>query len=299
MAYFNDIRFIVSNVFWDLKKVTHPIYKRIKYDIRCDFSGYRSIDKKDLLWTNLKGAYFMPKTYVINNVDDFDKVENNEKNVNKIWYLKPTKMGMAVGILVGSLDKIKSKYLDHVKKLRTRNNFVLQEEIKPFLIDGRKFSLRSYLFLMYDTFYFYKEGTLIFASNKFGNGEDMFSQLTNVSYGKKNPNYDHREDNYTTHPYLYKKTFPKILQIMKVVADKYRGKLATDKIILFGVDFLFDKDLNCWLLEINKNLGIITEGRQYKEKFYPLTMDMVYLYADYHNVQLTKNSGRKNGWVKL
>jgi hypothetical protein len=152
---------------------------------------------------------------------------------------------------------------------------------------------------MYDTFYFYKEGTLIFASEKYKNGKDMFSQLTNLSYGQKNPKYDEREDNYTDHPWLYSKTFSKVIQVMKIVAEKYRGKLATDKIVLFGVDFLFDQKLDCWLIEINKNLGIETEGRQYKEKFYPLAQDMVYLYANHHNIELPKKCKQDNGWTKL
>ena len=268
----------------------------MKNSIMCNFINYKNIYNKDLLWINLKDFDFMPETYVINDKDDFDKVDSTKHGNNDIWYLKPTRMSQGKGIIVNKLNILKKQY---PKRKIVKQNFVLQKEIKPHLIDCLKFSVRGYLFLMYDKFYFYHETALVFASEKYNNGVNLFSQITNASYNKKNSGYDKRVDLFSNHPKLYDEAFPKMSNILKTVAKNYKGKLATDKIILFGVDFLIDKQLNCLLLEINNNLAIITRGDQYKNIFYPLVKDMVYLYANHHNIELPKKCKQDNGWTKL
>ena len=80
------------------------------------------------------------------------------------------------------------------------NSFILQKYIeKPFLIYQRKFDIRVWVFLNYDTsLYFFPEGYLRTSSSEFNidpnNPDDQYVHLTNNAIQKYSQNYGSFED---------------------------------------------------------------------------------------------------------
>lgn len=84
------------------------------------------------------------------------------------WIVKPSSRGEGKGIFVADT------YADVVQGMRAVNQrtWVIQKLLKPHLIDGKKYDLRTYVFVsQYQPLqaHFYHEGIVRFAANTYNN----------------------------------------------------------------------------------------------------------------------------------
>ena len=148
---------------------------------------------------------------------------------------------------------------------------------QPLLYYGRKFDMRIWVFLNYDgNVYMFKEGHLKASSLNFNlNSKNLFIHLTNYSVQKYNINFSKFEfgneisfeefqnslnNEHKLNLDIKKNIIPKIKDIiicsMKSVEKKINKFHRNFCFELFGYDFIFDKDVNPFLLEINTNPGL-------------------------------------------
>ena len=214
---------------------------------------------KEVRDTNKKIFYILPK---IENNDN--NKNNNTNNLNsshiKIDYTK---------IMKNSENK---------KGLYKSNKIILQKYIeKPLLYNGRKFDMRLWVLLTHKMeIYLFKEGHLKATSFNYSlENIDLYIHLTNYSVQKYSDNFEKYEygneisfDEFQTSLNNYynlnidvrKDLLPKVKNIIvmsmesvKKKINKYHRKKCFE---IFGYDFMFDFDLNPFLIEINTNPGL-------------------------------------------
>ena len=155
---------------------------------------------------------------------------------------------------------------------------LLQKYIeKPLLYNWRKFDMRVWVLLTHELkIYLFKEGHLKASSTEFDiNSKDAFVHLTNYSvqkYSKKFSNYEKGNEisfdefqislhvNYGIDINIKKDIIKKIGEIILLSLNSVKKKINPEGkkgcFEIFGYDFMFDIDLNPFLLEINTNPGL-------------------------------------------
>lgn len=175
----------------------------------------------------------IPNTFIKGNFDDFVKKSN--KNV---FFLKPADkyIGGAKGILISNNPyELYDKFIE--------NNFVIQEEIDPMLIDGYKFDIRTYVLIVYNKSYihvYYNYGIIRYCKEKYEDGSiDPDKQIT--IYGK----FDYVNNNEKIKPYLNS-----ILEIIYLTLTNLKIPNRTGYQYL-GYDMIISKSKKLYLLEVN------------------------------------------------
>ena len=167
---------------------------------------------------------------------------------------------------------------ENSKIFKSITKVIIQKYLEqPLLYYGRKFDMRIWVFLNYDgNVYMFKEGHLKASSLNFNlNSKNLFIHLTNYSVQKYNINFSKFEfgneisfeefqnslnNEHKLNLDIKKNIIPKIKDIiicsMKSVEKKINKFHRNFCFELFGYDFIFDKDVNPFLLEINTNPGL-------------------------------------------
>lgn len=305
----NKMFMVMRKALRDLNLTNHSISTAIKNDM-CVYEiikKFNVINRKDLFYLNMRNSNVVPKTFIIKNFEDFKKLKVNNSTT---WFLKPVNIERGDGILIGNIENIKKRYGSHINSNKRLNTFVLQREIKPHLIDGRKFSLRIWVLVINKQFYMYESALILMASDRYDNDKsNIFAHITNSSLNKKRKGYNLNVIKYTNkqsygqqYDLLYEKTNEKILTLIKKLKMNYRHKLPkTEKIVLLGVDVLIDQQMDCWLLEANYYPHIGTSGPRFEEFYYPCIRDIIYLYSQLYNIKIPRknNRNKKHGWLKV
>ncbi len=239
--------------------------------------GINGCDKmvsKNNIWSTLKKYYgfdaaskIMPSSYVLEDKDDMqlfqrdyvkDKIYILKKNVQRKEGLKLTK----------DYDFITKKAVNDEYK-------VVQNYIRDlYLINGRKVNLRVYLLVVLDgdekRFYISDLGKCIYTNKKYNDNDfDFESNITSyhldMSVYKENPRtfddlraYINKKEGNENAGSLFFVKMNEILQKMCTAlsndffqSENIRSRNAIS-FQLFGVDVIMDKDLNPYLLEVNK-----------------------------------------------
>ena len=165
------------------------------------------------------------------------------------------------------------------KKHYQSNKIILQKYIEqPLLYNGRKFDVRMWVLLSYDMkVYVFKEGHLKATSYKYDlENKNAFVHLTNYSVQKYSDNFSKFErgneisfdefqlslqkDYNLNNINVRKEIFNSIKNVigisMKSVKKSINENNRKGCFEIFGYDFMFDKDLNPYLIEINTNPGL-------------------------------------------
>jgi hypothetical protein len=175
-------------------------------------------------------------------------------------------------LLKNNVDKTEQKKHYQSKKI------ILQKYIEnPLLYNGRKFDMRIWVLISYDMkVYIFKEGHLKATSCKYSlDNKDFFVHLTNYSVQKYGQNFQKFEvgneisfdefqscllKDYNLNIEVRKEILDKIKNIiaisMKAVQKKININNRKGCFEIFGYDFMFDVDLNPYLIEINTNPGL-------------------------------------------
>ena len=170
------------------------------------------------------------------------------------------------------------KSKDEKEKTYQSGKLLLQKYIeKPLLYNKRKFDMRTWVLLTHDMkIYLFKEGHLKASSSEFDiNKKDAFIHLTNYSVQKYSENFSNYEIgneisfeefknslkiNYNIDIDIKKDIIDKISEIIILTMNSVRKKINPEGkkgcFEIFGYDFMFDIDLNPFLIEINTNPGL-------------------------------------------
>ncbi|XP_046846125.1 tubulin monoglutamylase TTLL4-like [Xenia sp. Carnegie-2017] len=249
------------------------------------FPGSFQIGRKDKLWKNLsklltrhgrKEFGFIPQTFILpQDFRIFKRVWEDGGNRQK-WILKPPASARGIGVrVVNKWSQIPKKKPVVVQKYLT----------KPYLINGRKFDLRIYVFVTsFDPLriYLFEDGLARFATCKYTSSSkslgNRFMHLTNYSINKKNNNVYTPNDNEEVcqgHKWSLKALWgylkrsgvntSKIWENIKDIVVKtviccestvnvlmkqnVRNSYCCNE--LFGFDVMLDENLKPWILEVN------------------------------------------------
>ena len=171
---------------------------------------------------------------------------------------------------------INSKTLNKIKYQSSL--VILQKYIeKPLLYYERKFDMRIWVLLTHKMeVYFFKEGHLKATSVKYDIGsKNSFVHLTNYSVQKYNENFSKFEygneisfNDFEAELYndlkvpkdVRKEIIPKVAEIIKISMKSVKESININErkfcFEIFGYDFMFDCDINPFLIEVNTNPGL-------------------------------------------
>ena len=259
---------------------------------------------KDIQDTNKRIYFILPK---INIKNDINKTNNILTTEHKSYKNK--------------IDLKQKKRVDYSKIMRNSvvkrghyksNKIILQKYIeKPLLYNGRKFDTRFWILLTHKMeIYLFKEGHLKATSFNFSlENTDLYVHLTNYSVQKYSDKFEIYEDGNeisfselekSLNIDLRKEVMPKIKNIIlislrsvnKLINQYHREKCFE----IFGYDFMFDFELNPFLIEINTNPGLEISSPLI-EKLIPRMIDDAFRLTidDYFQTKYSKERLDENG----
>lgn len=271
-------------------------------------TSLRSYDKSlsDMNKTrSVEFSDFTPETYIIDDIKEREKFFETFQE-GDIWINKPTGLNQGKGItLIRDIDEFKKELDSRDSVSRSTMSGVkariVQRYIKnPLLLEGRKFDIRSYMFIASTSPYLvmYCPGYIRLSMNPYSNEDtDLITHLTNQYIQKKSPNYgDVKEDtiwsmakfnDYVNDNYRHLPGFKldwglvalekQIQQIMLHVFNSVKYKFSTRVgfFEIYGFDFMVDTDLKTWLIEVNVNPALHIHCAILKELLPPMIEEVI------------------------
>lgn len=234
---------------------------RKKYYWRISHNLITRLDCKLNLYDIIKNEYYSPISIV-----DFDK--NTRKYPPKsLWFIKYRSGGGGKFVYPIFYKNIKNKLNELNKKKETVQKchtpasykeymYIIQKEIPPMLIDGRKSDMRIFYIIMFRKntvkFYLGKDGFIKINNKKYvKNSINKSIQLTNNAISKAPTNIlisEHKD-----HKLIMSKLVDLFTNLSKKIKLEFRN-LNSDYEIEYqicGADVMFDNKLNPYLLELN------------------------------------------------
>ncbi|XP_032840777.2 tubulin polyglutamylase TTLL4 isoform X2 [Tyto alba] len=248
------------------------------------FPGSFQIGRKDRLWRNLlkmqarcgkKEFNFFPQSFILPQDIKLLRKAWEEGASHQKWIVKPPASARGIGIQV----------IHKWSQLPKRRPLLVQRYLqKPYLIGGKKFDLRIYVYVTcYDPLrvYLFKDGLVRFASCKYSSSmkslSNKFMHLTNYSVNKKNAEYKSNSDETACqgHKWALKALWSYLTQkgvnseaiwekikdiVIKTIiaSEPYVNSLVKMYVRrpyccheLFGFDIMLDENLKPWILEVN------------------------------------------------
>ena len=264
---------------------------------------------KDIQDINKRIYFILPKINSNNDRNKNNDISPREKLIKNSTNLKLNKR----------IDYSKIMRNSRVKKGHYKSNkIILQKYIeKPLLYNGRKFDTRFWVLLTHKMeIYLFKEGHLKATSFNFTlENTDLYIHLTNYSvqkYSDKFETFEHGNEisldelqkslneNYNININIRKEIFPKIKEIIlislksvKKLINKYNREKCFE---IFGYDFMFDYELNPFLIEINTNPGLEISSPLI-QKLVPRMIDDAFRLTidEYFETEFSKDRFDKNG----
>eukprot|EP01137_Pigoraptor_chileana_P029864 Opistho-2@15654 len=243
----------------------------------CNTINYALSGFKD----NFKGLVMQPFTFPCFTLPDQYRALETYANAKQAetpvgetlkWIVKPTDRGAGIGIYV--VDS-----LQPLDELRKEGAFLIVQPYMndPYLIDGYKFDLRTYVLVTSISplrIYMYKEGLVRFASSKYDanatRGGDPTQFLTNTSINKKFKDVNElvwnfeKFKNYLTKvgedpDEIYRRIYEAVVKVFISAEPAFRrhfqtmgkGYTCTQCYQLMGVDVIFDELLRPKVIEVN------------------------------------------------
>lgn len=271
-----------------------PSFKTIKEHQKLNhFPGSFQIGRKDRLWRNLlkmqarcgkKEFNFFPQSFILpQDIKLLRKAWEEGASCQK-WIVKPPASARGIGIQV----------IHKWSQLPKRRPLLVQRYLhKPYLIGGKKFDLRIYVYVTcYDPLrvYLFKDGLVRFASCKYSSSikslSNKFVHLTNYSVNKKNTEYKSNSDETACqgHKWALKALWSYLTQkgvnseaiwekikdiVIKTIiaSEPYVNSLVKMYVQrpyccheLFGFDIMLDENLKPWILEVNISPSLHTNS---------------------------------------
>ena len=273
-------------------------------------NGCDRIVSKNNLWTLLEKCYgrekaskLIPESFVLNNNEQLNLLKKNfYKNKNNIYILKKNvqrKEGLKL-----------TRNLDELIYAKWEGYMIAQKYMSDlYLINNRKVNLRIYVLIMIknDKIHFYvsKKGKCIYTNKEYNDNDfDFETNITSynldMSVYEKNPRffeeliqYINKNNGEGQGQKLFEKINNILMNIFKCIAGNiYQSKNIAGSVTfqLFGIDVIFNKNLDPYLLEFNK--GPDMQGRDEMDEKMKTTVqtDMFKTVGVLNNDDNTNNS---------
>ena len=230
-----------------------------------------SFVSKNNLWNILrdtKFSYIVPETYLLDNFNDLARFKLNYQD-NKLYILKKNIQNKkGIKLIKDTPEKIIGEYYNNDYK-------VLQEYIYNTVL-GKVFVIRVYILAIKRKeekveVYYNKYNKLLFAKEKINNLAINNLSLITDSSCRNNPRnlrglLDLLESsdllelsNNLANSEILSSNLNKVLLGIKYIIEKQSNNVLPNlvKYQLFGVDIICNNNLECYLLEINKNPNML------------------------------------------
>ena len=204
--------------------------------------------------------------------------------------------------------------MNYIPTTYQNNIMIIQKYIeKPLLYKGRKCDMRLWVLLNWDfNLYLFKEGHFKATSSNYDvNSPNSYVHLTNYSVQKHSENFakfetgneisfTDFENSYDNKINVKKDLLRNIKKIIISHTMKAKNKInKTERKIcfeIFGFDFIFDENINPFLLEVNTNPGLEISSpliemlipRMIDDAF-KLTIDKIFLIDEENTEEMKKN----------
>ncbi len=218
--------------------------------------------KHRLTWlVNKYCPHHMPVSYIINDEnypEILADISDKYHDENLIWILKPSLLNNGEGIQIfQSLDEIATHFQSHQ---RFDGPHILQHYISsPHLLGNHKYSLRMFVIITnFNGAFLYPHGYLNISKQNYqaSDFDRLDIHLTNEHLSSANNSNVIQMP--TTRIGHFNAVFPDIKKSISQIISALSNEvpLLTDSnpnpaFGIFGFDYLFDKELNLWLLEVN------------------------------------------------
>ena len=250
-----------NNVEVELNKI-----KDIKNKLIFGVHGCDLIVSKNNVWKLLenkfgrnKASKLMPETYILFNEEHMELFKKNY-NENDVYIMKKNIQRKQGLLLTSDYNLITNNDDDKFR--------IVQKYIKDtFMINKRKLNLRVYLLIVAKnnqlTSYYYKNGKCIYTNKDYTNSLDLEENITSLNMDiniyQKNP-----FDLFELAQYLGREKYILLLNNIKNnllnLEKSYKSILLrlnknnnnNVHFQLFGLDYIFTKNLDVYLLELNK-----------------------------------------------
>jgi len=252
----------------------------IRYDKKKknDFYSYKimnniltHLDDKINLFLLLKNKKYIPYTFVIN-LDDIMEIPKDEPN--SLWFIKHRSTGGGVYVFPIFYKNI-IHFFDNNKKLKRdpkidfpeyypKRKYLLQKGINPYIINNFKNDIRIfYIIILYKNklnFYISRDGLVKFSQTKYDKYSiDKEIQITNTARCKKDlKNNMSCKNQLLSSLEEYRIMYKRIKEMFKDLSYEIRSRFLNNYDSRFvleyqvcGVDVIFDRRLNPYLLELN------------------------------------------------
>jgi len=252
----------------ELILINIPNDNRVRYIF--GINGCDNIVSKNNLWHILENNYgregakkIMPETYILDDMNQM-RLFKSEFNPNNIYILKKNLQRKEGLKLSNSIYEINTAYNDNYK--------VVQKYIRNlYLINGYKINLRIYLLITINnnkkSFYLSNLGKCIYTAKKYNDDDyDFETNITSYNLDMNIYKINPRTLNELSE-YLDKQQNNSNILFKNIRNILYKVALSSEENVyqstnlnkknchsfqIFGVDIIFDKLLNAYLLEINK-----------------------------------------------
>jgi hypothetical protein len=196
----------------------------------------------------------------------FDTTNNDSIPIldnKKIWFCKPQIKGMSKGIIITTLPK---ETMSFVNLKDTK--YTIEEEIKTNFINKRKWDVRIYVVHTFSNnifkSYLFYDGLVRLASLPYTSEFKNLCHITNTCMIKNKADiskYQKLFTNLDNYNLLKKKVKDVIINvsenIINIIPKKYDSKYLMETHIV-GYDFIFDKEYNPYLIDINREPAACT-----------------------------------------
>jgi len=224
---------------------------------------------------------FTPKTYVLSDKDDVQKLEANFDQ-DKLYILKKNVQRQKGCTITNNLNYIKTW---------NKNDYVVCQELlmNPYTINGHKINLRCYMLIIVKKdvkCMLYRDGFMYYPPKKFDKrSTDKDAHITTGYIDRKI-----YEENPLTIKDLYKslgiekrKILQKnLLELFEYIAHSYGKNLYKNdsnhhtNFVILGCDVAVDSELDCKIMELNKGPDLSYKDKRDKEVKYNMVKDMLY-----------------------
>lgn len=303
----NEWKLFIPCTYNTVEQELHNIDITNNNQIIFGINGCDTLASKNNLWLILEKKYgrnkartLMPETWILSNKEHMDSFKKLF-NPNELYIMKKNIQRKKGLHLTNSLDEIIN---NDDKKFR-----VVQKYMKnTFLINKRKINLRIYLLIICDgkkiQSYVHKNGKCIYTNKDYTNSTILEENITSLNldykiYDKNPFDLVELKKYFQKHKLNYTKLHKNLINNLKLLHNTYKNNICKLDSLknnvnfqLFGLDYIFDDNMNIYLLEINKGPDMNSKNSvDYKLK-YGIMEDV------FTKVGLIKSS-KNNMFIKL
>jgi len=183
---------------------------------------------------------------------------------------------------------------------------IVQKYIEsPLLYYGRKFDIRIWVLIDYNlNVFIFREGHLKTCSTEYSiSSKNKYAHITNYMLQKHNKDFQKFEEGNEVsfkdfqkcldtqyEPYkknVHKDILPQIKKIIQLTAMSVKGKINLHDrrycYVVLGYDFMIDSEFKAWLIEVNRNPGMVESSSLIRtlvprmlDEVFRLTLDRIY-----------------------